>query len=219
VKAIYILIAACAAIIVVTGILIARNYWSSPIERANFIIAAWSAAFGTLIFGLVVGYSIYAVQHSQESTERIESNAKQASENRLRILSWTRVELTYDRDALKARGTDSNQALLQIHARPLKNEFWQMLSRSGDLRSISNYDLLYKLADAYFYVERSMYWEQQFLTAITGTGMAMSVNMSDGTSKSLAQYIWTLTSPTYSDAQRAITAGLLAIDDGAAKNN
>jgi hypothetical protein len=58
-----------------------------------------------------------------------------------------------------------------------------------------------------------MYWEQQFLTAMTGTGMAMTVNMSDGTTQPLAKYVWTLTAPTYADTQRAVSAALLAIDE------
>jgi hypothetical protein len=72
--------------------------------------------------------------------------------------------------------------------------------------------LLYKIADAYFYLEKTMYWEHQFLEAATSTGIAMSVNMSNGTSMPLAQYVWSLTVPSYSPARQSVAGALAAID-------
>ena len=152
------------------------------------------------------------MQHSQESQERAEQESKHALDNRTRILALTTTELTYNRDALQARGPDHHQSLAQIHATPLKNDFWKMLSASGDIRWISDYDLLYKLSNAYFRLENTMYWEHQFLEAATSTGIAMTVKMSDGTSMSLAQYVWSLTAPTYPEAEKSITGALEAIN-------
>jgi hypothetical protein len=211
-KTAYMLIGFTILGVLLWGLWLARKFWSRPTDWANFMIAAWSAAFATMIFGFVVGYGIYYIQSSNENATREAQEARQSLDNRTRILSFLKTELTYNRDTLRARGSDSNQALARIQDTPLKNEFWKIVSGSGDLRWIGDYSLLYKIADAYFYLAQTMYWEHQMLEATTSVGIAMTVNRPDGTSVSLARHLWSIASPTYLRTQEALTAALSAIE-------
>jgi hypothetical protein len=211
-NAVYVLIGLSILGVILWGVWLAKQFWLRPTEWANFVIAAWSAVFATLIFGLIVGLSLYYVQHTQESEEHTAQQVKQAAENRSRILALTKTELEYNQQTLHARIADATQAADHIRTAPLKNEFWKMLSASGDVRWISNYELLYKISNAYFRLENTMYWEHQFLEAATSTGIAMMVTMSNGTSMPLVAYVWSLTAPTYPEAEKAVTVALEGIN-------
>jgi hypothetical protein len=76
------LIIVVTILVVLWGLWLAKQFWFRPTEWANFIIAAWSAAFATLIFGFIVGYSIYYIQHSQETSEHRQEKTQEALSNR-----------------------------------------------------------------------------------------------------------------------------------------
>ena len=86
-------------------------------EQHSFLIGAWSAAFGTFIFGLLVALSVFHVQENQQNSAE-ESQAvatKKAyiprSRDNLAILGWHAAEIAGDRMAqvCSASGNFSTQ--------------------------------------------------------------------------------------------------------------
>jgi CHASE3 domain sensor protein len=57
-------------------------------RRVEFQISLLLQLLGTVAFGAVVTYSLYAIQHSQQAEEKLRQDAKTAADNKARVLGF-----------------------------------------------------------------------------------------------------------------------------------
>ncbi len=204
----------CAVVLLVWSIVVVRKYWSSPPLWQSLEVTVPSAVLSALVFGLIVGLSIYYLQHSEDTQERARAQRQQAHLARERIVSLIRRELSYDLEAVRARrkAADLNTAFIQIYRKPLKIDFWHSISSTGDLKFLNDFDLLYKVADAYFSVNATMGWEEKLANVITTASRAVTMNGADGKSVSLMEVVFSLASQSYPGAEAAIVEAVGALD-------
>ncbi|MGO8976394.1 MAG: hypothetical protein ACLQNV_23075 [Steroidobacteraceae bacterium] len=176
-----------------------------------------SAVLSALVFGLIVGLSIYYLQHSQDAQERARAEQQQAHLARERIVSLIRRELSYDLEAIRARRqtADLNTAFIQIYQKPLKIDFWRSISTTGDLKFLNDFDLLYKVADAYFSVNATMGWEEKLANVISTASRAVTMTGPDGKSTSLVEVVFSLASQSYSGTEAALVEAIGTLDRAA----
>src|SRR6266404_652937 len=104
----------------VLGLLLYRTI--SPRRRTEFQIALLIQLLGTVAFGVIVTYSLYQIQHSQEAEEKQRDESALAASNKTRVLGFIKDELAYDLSSLKSR--DGSINLIQLH--PLKSDYWRI---------------------------------------------------------------------------------------------
>jgi hypothetical protein len=204
----------CAVVLLVWSIVVVRKYWSSPALWQSLEVTVPSAVLSALIFGLIVGLSIYYLQHSEDTQERMRAEQQQTHLARERIVSLLRRELSYDLEAIRARrqAADLNAAFVQIYQKPLKIDFWHSISSTGDLKFLNDFDLLYKVADAYFGVNATMGWEEKLANVISTASRAVTVAGADGKSVSLVEVVFGLASQSYSGTEAALVEAIGALD-------
>jgi len=207
----------CAVVLLVWSISVVRKYWSSPPLWQSLEVTVPSAVLSALVFGLIVGLSIYYLQHSEDTRERARAEQQQALLARERIVSLIRRELSYNLEAVRARRqvTDLNNAFVQIYQRPLKIDFWRSISSTGDLKFLNDFDLLYKVADAYFGVNATMGWEEKLANVISTASRAVTMTGTDGKSISLMEVVFSLASQSYSGTEAALVEAIAALDRAA----
>lgn len=112
----------CALVLLIWSIVVVRKYWTSPPLWQSLEVTVPSAVLSALVFGLIVGLSIYYLQHSEDAQERARAEQQQAHLARERIISLIRRELSYDLEAIRARRQAGglNTAFAQIYQKPLK---------------------------------------------------------------------------------------------------
>ena len=196
----------CAVVLLFWSITVVRKYWSSPPLWQSLEVTVPSAVLSALVFGLIVGLSIYYLQHSEDTQERVRAEQQQTLLARERIISLIRRELSYDLEAVKARRqtADLNTAFVQIYQKPLKSDFWHSISSTGDLKFLNDFDLLYKVADAYSSVNATMGWEERLANVISTASRAVTMTGADGKSISLMEVVFSLASQSYSGTEAAL---------------
>lgn len=194
---------------VIWGAWLIRKFWTKPQALGNLQIAAWTQFFGTLLFGMIVGLSIYYLQTTNDEAARKQAADKLATANATRILTLVKNELGYNLEALQSR--ESSDILSAIQTAPLKSDFWRMIATSGDAKWINNFDLLYKISEAYFRLEQAIAWEKRFLDALASVATTITVTVGDK-SVPLTQYNLTLAKQTYGPASTAVNAALSEVE-------
>jgi hypothetical protein len=88
---------------------------------------------------------------------------------------------------------------------PLKNEFWNSLLSSGELKNIRDFDLLYAVTEAYAQVAILRVWEDRLAGIVTGSGSTIAMALSDGRFVSMFANVYSWVVPTFATAEDAIT--------------
>lgn len=190
--------------IAVLGIALYRATVDFPERRLQFQISFLIQLLGSIVFAAIVTYSIYVIEHTQQTEERRAEEQKLAADNKTRVLHFIKDELSYDLTALKGRTGD----ITKIQQQPLRSDFWRIAGLSGDLKWIDDIDTLNSIAQAYFNVDQIVSWEARYVDATMGMTSTISMTVNNGPQIPLKQFVLSLMNPAYSSAQSAVAAAL-----------
>ncbi|SHN86905.1 hypothetical protein [Bradyrhizobium erythrophlei] len=195
---------AALAAIAVLGIAVYRTTATSAERRLQFQTSLLIQLLGSIVFGAIVTYSIYVIEHAQQAEEKHLDDLKLAADNKARVLRFIKDELSYDLAALQAR----DGSIGKIQQQPLKSDFWRIAGLSGDLKWVDDLDALNLIAQAYFGIDQSSAWEVRYLDATLGVTSTISMTVNGGPQVPLKQFMLTLMVPGYATAQSAINSAL-----------
>lgn len=198
------LFVAALAAIVVLGIALYRTTAEFPERRLQFQTSLLVQLLGSIVFGAIVTYSIYVIQHAQQAEEKHIADLQIAADNKTRVLRFIKDELSYNLAALKAR----DGSIDVIGKNPLKSDFWKISGLSGDLKWIEDVELLNLIAQAYFEIENDSALEARYIDASIGTGSTITLTFSNGQQLRPQAYIGSIISQTYASSQASINAAL-----------
>ena len=178
-------------------------------EQHSFLIGAWSAAFGTLVFGFLVALAVYYIQANQQNA----AEESQAVATKARLISLLNSELSDDLQAIKTRleAKTQDDVLGAIYKLPLKSGFWRIISNSGDMKAMKDLDVVYAVSEAYASVENTDRWEHRLLDVVSGSGVAVDVTRPDGSKTSLSHYVFNAVVPTYEPTKQAVVKAIGAL--------
>lgn len=178
-------------------------------ERHGFLIEAWSAAFGTLVFGFLVALAVYYIQSNQQS----EAEKSQTVATIDRLISILSSEISDNLLALMARlgAKTKDDILLSIYKSPLKYGFWRIVSNSGDMKSIKDLEVIYAVSEAYASIENTYNWENRLLDLLSGLGNAVELIRPDGSKTALSHSVLDAAVRTYEPTKQAAAKAIDAL--------
>ena len=166
------LIGVAAAALIVLGVLVLTGRTFRDAFGSNFLATVAGVALGVPI----------AVWLTLKEADEVGKTAKaqeeaQSARRRKEILTVIQLELTENKEALLARRTSGSRGFVIPF---LGDEVWAAMSDGGELRWISDPNLLRKIARSYWYIRTVIFLERQWFGITHFAGMRIAGNDPEG---------------------------------------
>jgi hypothetical protein len=173
-KALRVLLVLSVAALVVWPVIYTARHYAQGDYRLAFMSSLAATVIG-LAAGIPVGLEINRRQAAVEELRSAVQRESEAREHRDRILSLIGKELGYN-ELIITGGTEENAGAKKrsVSLPMLKQDVWEAFSDGGELRWVSDPNLLDEIANAYYHIRGIAFLEEKFFEAAHFPGLRTS---------------------------------------------